>query len=89
MATFNLSNRVLLTNTSPNVDSEYGPYATISDATTAITPAQRTAGKTVGIITGGVVTEYWWKDNSALNSNPVIKIVTEPGFESNFLLMGA
>jgi len=73
MATFNLSNRILLTNTSPNVDSEYGPYATISDATTAITLAQRTAGKTVGIITGGVVTEYWWKDNASLNANPIVK----------------
>lgn len=89
MATFNLSNRVKIVNTSPNVDSDYGPYESISAATTALPLALRIAGKTIGITTGGIITEYWWKNDSALNLDPVIKIVTEPGFETNFLLMGA
>jgi hypothetical protein len=78
MATFNLSNRILLVNKSPNVDFDYGPYNDVAAAMTAIPLALRTAGKTIGIISGGIVSEYWWKDNSALSSNPVLKISTSP-----------
>ena len=78
MATFNLSNRILIVNKSPNVDSDYGPYDDVAAAMTAIPLALRTAGKTIGIISGGIVSEYWWKDNSTLSVNPVLKISTSP-----------
>ena len=78
MATFNLSNRILIVNKSPNVDFDYGPYDNIAAAMTAIPLALRTAGKTIGIISGGIVSEYWWKDNSTLSSNPILKISTSP-----------
>lgn len=73
MATFNLSNRVKIVNTSPNVDSDYGPYASISAATTALPLALRVAGKTIGIYSGTSVVEYWWKDDATLSSDPSIK----------------
>jgi hypothetical protein len=78
MATFNLSNRILIVNKSPNVDSDYGPYDDVAAAMTAIPLALRTAGKTIGIISGGIVSEYWWKNNSTLSVNPVLKISTSP-----------
>ena len=73
MATFNLSNRVKIVNTSPNVDSDYGPYASILAATTALPLALRVAGKTIGIYSGTSVVEYWWKDDATLSSDPLIK----------------
>jgi len=73
MATFNLSNRVKIVNTSPNVDSDYGPYASVSAATTALPLALRIAGKTIGVYVGTSVVEYWWKDDSTLSSDPIIK----------------
>jgi hypothetical protein len=79
MPTFDLANRIKISNKNPNIDSQYGVYDSIANAMTAIPLTERTAGKTVGIITGTVVTEYWWKDNSSLASDPVFKIPVSVG----------
>jgi len=62
MANFNLVNRIKIVNPSANVDVDYGPYNSLSDAKTAVLEIIREKGKTVGIIESGSVVEYWWKD---------------------------
>ena len=43
-------------------DSRYGPYATTSAAIAAIPGYKRYVGLTVGIITSGIVADFWFRD---------------------------
>ena len=65
----------------PNIDDKYGPYASTAAALTAISKSGRAMGLTVGIITNGIITEYWFQggvDDANLlpkvtvSENPVI-----------------
>jgi len=62
MANFNLANRIEIVNPAANVDATYGPYADVAEANAAIIEGLRVQGRTVGILSGGTVVEYWWKD---------------------------
>lgn len=44
----------------PNIDYDYGPYNSINDAINVIGNL-KTAGKKVGIIIDGKITDYWWR----------------------------
>jgi hypothetical protein len=44
------------------VDAKYGPYADVATAKSEIGSTLRYKGLTVGILVGGAVVEYWWKD---------------------------
>ena len=44
------------------VDNKYGPYPTKQEALDNITTNLRYKGLTVGLLSGGSVTEYWWRD---------------------------
>lgn len=52
----------VLVGTQKPTDARYGPYASISAALTDLTSVYRYKGLTVGIETGGVITEYWFND---------------------------
>lgn len=45
-----------------NVDALYGPYDSILLANAGVISGLRAKGRTVGILVGGSVVEYWWKD---------------------------
>lgn len=62
MATFNLAHRIDVKDKSANIDSLYGPYNSIKEALAAIPINRRVVGRTAGIVTGGIVKEYWWKN---------------------------
>lgn len=42
-------------------DHRYGPYATVAAALAAIVPSSRYTGLTVGITTGGITEDYWFR----------------------------
>ena len=62
MANFSLANRIEIVNPAANVDATYGPYDSVSVANSSIIEGLRVQGRTVGILSGGTVVEYWWKD---------------------------
>jgi hypothetical protein len=62
MANFNLANRIEVVNPAANIDATYGPYENVAAANAAIVEGLRVQGRTVGILSGGTVVEYWWKD---------------------------
>ena len=47
------------------VDAKYGTYADVATAKSEIGSTLRYQGLTVGILSGGTVVEYWWKDGIA------------------------
>ena len=61
MPTFNLANRIKVTNKASNIDETYGPYDTVSEANAAIAEGLRDIGRTVIIKVGSSAIEYWWK----------------------------
>ena len=61
MPTFNLANRIKVTNKASNVDETYGPYDTVSEANAAIVEGLRDIGRTVIINVAGTAVEYWWE----------------------------
>ena len=65
MASFNLNSRVYVVNPNPNVDFEYGPYTSTAEANLFIATQSRAIGKTVGLMIGGSMVEYWWKSGTA------------------------
>lgn len=48
-----------------HLDDRYGPYASVAAAKAAIPVATRVKGLTVGVLSAGVVSEYWWKSGTA------------------------
>ncbi len=59
----------------PNIDYDYGPYNSISDAIKVIGNL-KSAGKKVGIIIDGKVTDYWWRTGNEDVPIPYIPDVT-------------
>ena len=47
------------------IDAKYGTYADVATAKSEIGSSLRYQGLTVGILSGGSVVEYWWKDGIA------------------------
>ena len=84
MSSFNLSTRVKLVNPSSNVDFQYGPYATVAAANTAVIQGLRGKGRTVAILEGGTgaAVEYHWKsgvtDADLVVKNPISSNTTVP-----------
>lgn len=67
--------RNLNPNGSSNVDSDYGYYNSIPEALSAISPATRKGGRTVGIKdqdTGEIV-EYWWRNDNDLSDAGLVE----------------
>lgn len=81
MGLFELANRIKITNPSPHLDADYGPFSSIENACNAIPIEMRAVGRTVLITTGDGVTtpfdtsEYWWRDGVA--DNQLIKKIAE------------
>lgn len=63
--TYNLASQIKMSNKSSSVDYFYGPYDSVSEAKSAIEPALRGIGRTIGIVENGIVVEYWWQKNDA------------------------
>lgn len=59
--TFDLTKRVKILNPCSNVDAHYGPYTTLDEARTTLTGllTSTAIGRTIGVIDGNKVTEYW------------------------------
>jgi hypothetical protein len=55
-----------------SVDAKFGPYADVATAKSEIGSTLRYKGLTVGILVGGSVVEYWWKDGIT-DSDLVVK----------------
>lgn len=64
----------------PNIDYDYGPYNSISDAIKVIGNL-KTAGKKVGIIIDGKVTDYWWRTGNEDVPIPYIPDVTAETYD--------
>jgi len=47
-----------------HLDKRYGPHASVAAAKSAVPAAIRIKGLTVGVLTSGVVSEYWWKSGT-------------------------
>lgn len=57
-----LNNQIrIISAASANVDFDYGPYSSTTEALTTLTTPFRTLGKTVGILIGGTIEEYWFQ----------------------------
>jgi len=69
---FNLAQPVLITNASSNVDFNYGPFNSVAAANAAVIGDLREKGRTVGILVGGSVVEYWW-ESGITDSDLVVK----------------
>jgi hypothetical protein len=54
-------------------DSRFGPYADTATALTSVILANRYQGLIVGVITGGQVVEYWFRDGTA-DVNLILKV---------------
>ena len=61
--------------TGKHLDNKYGPYADLATAKSSIPEFKRARGLTVGIINGGSLVEYWFKDGTT-DSDLVLKINT-------------
>lgn len=61
--------------TGKHLDNKYGPYADLATAKSSIPEFKRARGLTVGIINGGSLIEYWFKDGTT-DSDLVLKIDT-------------
>jgi len=61
---FELNNRIKILNKYSNIDALYGPYNSVEDACNAIPEDLRGYGLTVGVMSGNVVKEYWWKSGT-------------------------
>ena len=85
MSTFNLSKRIKIVVSSPNVDSMYGPYSSVSVANADVNILARAKGKTVGVLINGGVVEYWWK--SGITDSDLVLKVAEAGAASVGLSM--
>lgn len=59
--TFDLTKRVKILNPCSNVDAHYGPYTSLDEARTTLTGllTSTAIGRTIGVIDGNKVTEYW------------------------------
>jgi hypothetical protein len=60
----NLSDNIQNNSNKP-VDNKYGPYSSTTTALSSLVSIFRHKGLTVGIETGGVITEYWFKNGTA------------------------
>jgi len=65
MSTFNLANLIKIVNPNANVDRDYGVWNTTTDAILNVPEAVRKKGKTVGVLEGSKVVEYWWQEGIA------------------------
>ena len=72
---FNISQQIDVRSKCANIDILYGPYDSIGAACTAIIPARRVIGRTVGIIDNGSILEYWWK--SGLEDSDLVQKVEQ------------
>ena len=83
MSTFNLSKPIKIVNPVSNIDSAYGPYATIEEATGSVDLVLRGRGKTVAITGSGYLVEHWWKDGIT-DSDLVVKQPSGEIFSGSF-----
>ena len=60
-----------------HVDNKYGPYNDLASVLTSIPSFKRARGLTVGVIEGGLLKEYWFKEGIN-NSDLVEKITSAP-----------
>lgn len=74
----------IITGTSKPIDAKYGPFNSVSEAETEITSILRYQGLTVGIIVGGSIVDYWWKDGTA-NGELIEKTTGSSGPTGDFV----
>jgi len=73
-----LLNDNLSVNAPKPTDSRFGPYNSLALALSGVVSANRYVGLTVGVITAGVVEEYWFNDGIA-DTDLVVKTVASSG----------
>lgn len=63
LGSFNLGNQITLKNVNSNVDRDYGPYEnkTLDEIANLLKDTIQ-IGKTIGLIEGGKIVEYWWQN---------------------------
>lgn len=70
----------ILTNAPKPSDSRYGNFTSVANALSAVGSGIRYQGLTIGIVTGGVVEDYWFRDGIA-DGDLVIKTPDLSGYE--------
>jgi len=73
--TFPLVNKVRITNPAAQLDARYGPWSSRNDALTAFPSVLRDQGLTLGILEGGKVAEYWYREG--ITDNDLVLKVTD------------
>lgn len=69
---FDLTQKIKVVNPTSNIDELYGPYTSVANALAGVPVVLRQLGRTVGIIEGGAIQEYWFK-NGTTDSDLVLK----------------
>lgn len=59
---FDLTQKIKIVNPHSNIDELYGVYNSVAEALTGVPLVLRQKGRTVGVLVGGSVVEYWFKD---------------------------
>ncbi len=57
-----------------HVDNKYGPYNDLASVLTSIPSFKRVRGLTVGVIEGGLLKEYWFKEG--INNSDLVEKIT-------------
>jgi hypothetical protein len=57
-----------------HIDNKYGPYNDLASVLTTIPSFKRARGLTVGVIEGGLLKEYWFKEG--INNNDLVEKTT-------------
>lgn len=73
---FDLTQKIKVVNPTSNIDELYGPYTSVANALSGVPVVLRQLGRTVGIIEGGVIQEYWFK-NGITDSDLILKSTEE------------
>lgn len=71
-----LTKQVLSNGGFSNIDYLYGPYSSITEGLKAVPSEYRALGRTLGIITDGVVKEYWFE--SGIKDSDLIPKFSDP-----------
>lgn len=71
LGTYDLTKRIKVLNSTPNIDAHYGPYASLEEAKDTLKNLLKPSaiGRTIGVISGNKVIEYWYQPVLDTNGN--------------------
>lgn len=63
LGTYDLTKRIKVLSSTPNIDAHYGPYASLDEAKDTLKNVLKPSaiGRTIGVVSNNKVTEYWYQ----------------------------